>query len=230
MHSPLPLVLAALAAASVLGCIQISTYPSPSTTPEVGAPLWAVEVDYAATSDGDVVAPAPDVPAFPIAAAGLSIARDATFRLSPIDRRETPGAVVLVPADAAGLAVAPDGRAHATREGDEGVFVQGLDGVVVDFVNLSIRAVASVVIEAAGPLPSRVGDTTMLAARSLDEAGVRLAGSVPYAWRSSDASIVELVEGEPGSRVRVIARAPGRAKISAAGQDVATALDLEVLP
>jgi hypothetical protein len=237
MLSPRPLFLAALAAAGLLGCIDITTDPTPATTPAEGTPVGLVAIDYAATSDGDLVAdgdPTADHEASRsgVAAAGLHIALDSTFLLAPNDRRGMPTELVLVTADPRALVLGPDGRAHAIKAGAVGVVAQGRDGVAIDFLNLTVRTVAAVAIKADGPLPSRVGDSVVLAARSIDDTNTRLSGSLAYTWASSDPSILELVPTslEPGSRVRALARAEGRVTISVTGKTVSSTLALEVRP
>jgi hypothetical protein len=123
------------------------------------------------------------------------------------------------------FAAMPDGRLRARRAGYGAVLARTDGGLVIDFVNLRVRPVASLAIEGAGGGGEgpdgdelRAGDTRSVTAAPLDADGALLAGALELEWETSDPAVlaVEISEDDRargGATIRALA--PGLARVRA---------------
>ena len=144
--------------------------------------------------------------------------------------------------------IAADGDVlRGVHPGIAPVLITADDGSVIDFLHVWVAAPTRLAVEAApsrgepteevaAPIQLVVGESRWLVPAVFGGAQ-RLAGAGDVAWTvdcdagaaASCASVALLTDGAPDRR-RLIARAPGKARIALDGLGLTTALDVEVVP
>ncbi len=199
--------LAASLAMAAAGC---SSTPPDSTTGELGRGHF----QYICAGTNDVWCPdGIEAQSFPSAFAVMG-----SFSLAyyPEDGKALPE-------------VQPGSRSAITKQGDVftiqmpgyvAVLAQTTFGDVVDLLHLSARPVAQLEIEAGGaPLSMAelgLGERVRLRARPQDAGGVLLAGSLSYAWTSTDETVVRLTSDGASRQVEIEAVGTGSAELQIA--------------
>jgi hypothetical protein len=163
---------------------------------------------YACSSAADATCPAGIAPK--TLPSGIAIGADFELRYTPTSPTKTS----LEPTRDF-FSVDASGRFRAKRSGYGAVLVKDERGGVVDFVNLRVKAIASLAIAGIDENANlAVAQTRVLSAAPLDTAGDPLAGTVPLEWESSDPSVVTVTTTDDD-------RARGSATLRAIGAGTA---------
>lgn len=158
---------------------------------------------YSCSSDADafcadqVKAPLPE---------GIAVGAD--FHMSFADGMNT------LEADPAMIEIGANGAMHAKRAGYAAVLAHAANGDVIDFVNVHIHVVSQIAVRDADGLSlgMKIGDSHVVRAEPLDETGSALAGTLTFAWETSDANVV-VVEGSRGNTATLRAVGAGSARV-----------------
>jgi hypothetical protein len=133
-----------------------------------------------------------------------------------------------------------DGTLVAKQPGMSAVLIASADGTIIDFQHLWVAEATGIVVErpspvgsgveeVVGPLQLVAGEQVLLTSTMLAGAQ-RLAGESDLAWEVDGPATVTLLRDGASGRRRLVARAPGVARIRVAALGVETSFDVEVVP
>jgi hypothetical protein len=138
----------------------------------------------------------------------------------------------LVPASPSSVSIATN-KIVIGEPGFSSFLARSEDGIV-DFVHLPAAEVASLAFERNGESITTVsvaeGDEIELAAVPRDADGTELAGSLVYAWTSSDDAIASVTVDASDDEVTVEAKAPGTVTLHVTAEGIGADLEVTVTP
>lgn len=132
-----------------------------------------------------------------------------------------------------------DGALVARAPGFAAVLIATADGTIIDFQHVWVAAPTGIVVERPSPVGHGVeelvgglqlvpGEQVLLSSTLLGGTQ-RLAGEGEIEWRVEGDGVSLLRDGA-GDRRRLVARAPGAARVTVATLGVSTSFDVEVVP
>jgi len=128
-----------------------------------------------------------------------------------------------------------DGALVARKPGTSAILISTDDGSVVDFVHVWVAPVTKITLarrdgdRVASAIALAVGEDVTLAP-ALWNGAQRLSGDGDVQWTASAPAPIAILRDGSADRRRLRARTPGKTTISVALGDVATAVDVEVVP